>query len=313
MLVRFLDWIGLHASKSLPAGLVIGLLFPAAANSLNSFLSVSLIVPLMIGLAKVDWKEAYYHLKRWKLMVWLILWMLVACPIVIWLFLLIIPINSALSTAAVITAAAPPLTACIAIAIFMKLDAAIVVVATVETMLIVPLTLPPITLELSGIIIEKSAIELSLFLAAFIFTAFIIALVTKKTIGEKRLKKYSHTLDGIAVIFISCFIVGIMDGVTAIILERPVYVLITLLFSTGFVIFTQIISAAIFWKLPRKTSLAIAMMCGNCNLGLVYLLLVDQASIDLLLFFSVGQIPMYLLPALQTPIYQRLLRSQSSP
>ena len=307
MLTSPLYWIGQRASRVLPTGLVIGLLFPALADALSHILSIAMIIPLAIALARIDWQQQFAYLKRWPLMLALVAWVLIACPIIVWLLLTLLPVHEQLDIAAIMAAAAPPVTACAAIALFLKLDAAIVVVTTVLTMLVVPIVLPPLALELLGISINISLFQLSLRLAGFIFAAFFMAFLLKQFMGQQRIQQHSQLMDGIAVVFISLFIIGIMNGVTAIVLERPAYAITTLLMSFAFVIFLQIISAMVFWWLPRKTSLAIAMMCGNCNFGLMYIVLADQASADLLIFYALGQIPMYVLPALQTPVYQHLL------
>ena len=312
MITTLLTWIGAHASKALPIGLVIGIAFPPIASSLQPILALSITVPLVIALARVDWQQQLDYLKRWQLMLALVIWVLVVCPVSVWLLLLLIPIHPSLDIAAVMVAAAPPVTACAAIALFLRLDVAIVVVTTVLTMLVVPLILPLLSLELLNIQIQVPLFELSLRLAGFIFVAFSLALITKKLMGTPKIQQHAEIMDGIAVIFISFFIIGVMDGVTAIIIEQPLYIVTTLLMSFIFILFLQVISAAAFWSLPRKTSLAIAMMCGNCNMGLMYLVLADQSSIDVLLFFSIGQIPMYVLPALQTPLYQRLLAQDTT-
>jgi BASS family bile acid:Na+ symporter len=48
-------------------------------------------------------------------------------------------------------------------------------------------------------------------------------------------------------------------------------------------------------------------MTGNCNMGLVMVALADKADFDVIVFFAMAQIPMYMLPALLRPIYRRLL------
>jgi BASS family bile acid:Na+ symporter len=314
MLYSLLTLTGRHASTALPVGLVLGLAVPSFASALKPLLVLSLIVPLVIALARIDWQEQYNHLKHWQLMIAVCIWVLLVCPLAMWGCLVLLesrhPEIASLTIATVVAAAAPPVTACAAIALFLRLDAAIVIVTTVLTMVLVPLTLPPLALELLDITITVSLFELSGRLAAFIFAAFALALVVKNVLGKRHIERHLEMIDGIAVIFITCFIIGIMDGVTEVIFKQPWYALLTLLISFGFILFLQGISAAVFWSLPRKTCLAIAMMSGNCNLGLMYLVLSDQFSIDVLLFYSIGQIPMYLLPALQTPLYRHLLSNK---
>ncbi|MGH1487020.1 MAG: hypothetical protein ACRBCI_12470 [Cellvibrionaceae bacterium] len=309
MLTVLLQSIGQHASKILPSGIIIGLLLPPLASIFSNIMSIAMIIPLSIALARIDWQQQFDYLKRWPLMLGLVSWVLIACPVIVWAVLLLAPVNQQLDMAAVMAAAAPPVTACAAIALFLRLDAAIVVVTTVLTMVVVPLVLPPLALKLLSIEINISLIELSLRLSMFIFASFFIAFILKKIMGDEKITQHRQVMDATAVIFITIFIIGIMDGVAAIIIDNPTYAITTTLMSFAVVIFLQVISGLVFWWLPRKTALAIAMMCGNCNLGLMYLVLANQAEINLLIFYSLGQIPMYFLPALQTPIYQKLLKT----
>jgi BASS family bile acid:Na+ symporter len=47
-------------------------------------------------------------------------------------------------------------------------------------------------------------------------------------------------------------------------------------------------------------------MTGNCNMGLVLVALAGNAPFDTVMFFALGQIPMYTLPALLMPLYRRV-------
>ncbi len=51
-------------------------------------------------------------------------------------------------------------------------------------------------------------------------------------------------------------------------------------------------------------------MAGNCNMGLVLVTLAGGADADTAMFFAVGQLPMYTLPMLLTPLYRRLLAQE---
>ena len=65
-------------------------------------------------------------------------------------------------------------------------------------------------------------------------------------------------------------------------------------------------ATALFWRLGPHTAMAVGLVSGNCNMGLMYLVLADQAALDLLVFFAIGQIPMFFLPALLAPLVARL-------
>lgn len=53
--------------------------------------------------------------------------------------------------------------------------------------------------------------------------------------------------------------------------------------------------------------MTIGVLSGNCNMGLLLAALPTEGNFDILLFFAVAQIPMYMLPALLLGFYRRLL------
>lgn len=305
--VCFLSFIGRHASKVLPMGVVVGLAFPFWASILQPLLVPALMVPLTLSLVRIETGQLATSVKRWHWIAVLCGWILILRPVAVWLVLQFFTLPDAIEKATIIAAAAPPVTACAAIAIFLGVDAAIAVVITVATMLLVPLSLPPMVYYLAELQIKADIWHVSLRLAGFIFSAFIIAALIKKWMGQPRIYRNAATLDGISVIFIGIFIIAIMHGVTDKAIQQPWFVFQTFLVSTLLVFSLYIISALLFWRLGPSTAMAIGLVCGNCNLGLMYLILVDQATLDLLIFFAIGQIPMYFLPPFLSPLIKRFL------
>jgi BASS family bile acid:Na+ symporter len=302
-----LPFIGKHASRALPVGVLLGLLIPVLAEYLQPFLLPALLVPLTLSLVRIESKQLLTSVKQWRVITAISCWVLVLSPAVVWLILELVALPEPISRATLITAAAPPVTACAAIAIYLRLDAAIAVVITVVTMLLVPITLPPIILYLVGLQVDIALWQLSLRLAGFILAAFCLAALIKKLLGKTRVHQHAVTLDGISVIFISLFIIGLMHGVTALILQKPWYVLHVFAASALLVLGLYIVATLMFWRLGPRTAMAVGLVSGNCNMGLMYLVLADQASLDLLIFFAIGQIPMYFLPALLTPLINRFI------
>lgn len=267
----------------------------------------ALLIPLTLSLVRIQTDHLISTTKQWKLLLLLCFWVLILSPLIIWALLSIIRIPEPIAMAAIIASAAPPVTACAAIALFLRLNAALTVVITVVTMLLIPLTLPPMVHYLVGLEIEISLWQLSLRLTGFIFAAFLLALGIKKCVSTAEIKTMAPLLDGISVIFISLFIIGIMRGVTELFLQQPEFVWLTLGVSSAVMFGLYLLSTLIFWRLGPSKAMAIGLVSGNGNLGLMYLVLADQAPLEILIFFAIGQIPMYCLPTLLSPIIRRLL------
>ena len=303
----FFDFIGRHASNVLPLWIVIGLFVPSVAEKLHILLVPALFIPLTLSLVRIEIRQLRGSFILWQCLVLLIVWILVLRPFTVWLVLQLFTLPEPLVTAALITSAAPPVTACAAIAIFLGIDAAIVVVITILTMLLVPLSLPPIVFYLVDLQIKAELWQMSLRLALFIVSAFFTAVLIKRWLGQYRIHRNTAILDGISVVFIGIFIIGVMHGVTATFLQQPWYIFQTFLVSTLLVLGLYIFATVLFWRLGPRTAMAIGLVSGNCNMGLMYLLLMDQAPLNLLIFFAIGQIPMYFLPSILAPLINRLL------
>ncbi len=302
-----LGCLGRHASMVLPLGVLVGLFVPYLADSFQPLLIPALFVPLTLSLVRIETSQLRSSLLRWHWVALLSFWILILRPAAVSAMLQLFPLPAPIVKAVLITAAAPPVTACAAIAIFLGVDAAIVVAVTVATMLLVPLSLPPMVYYLVDLQIKTELWQLSLHLALFIFAAFIVAALTKKCMGQSRIHQNAAILDGTSVVFIGIFIIGIMHGVTDKFMQQPWYVLQLFVVSTLLVVGLYVFAAVLFWRLGPGTAMAIGLVSGNCNMGLMYLILVDQVTLDVLIFFAIGQIPMYFLPSLLAPLINRLL------
>ena len=137
---------------------------------------------------------------------------------------------------------------------------------------------------------------------------FGVALAIRALVPSKLLDGSARLLDGIAVLSMVLFSIAIMKGVTALVIERPAYVLAATVAALAQNVLLQALGTAAFWRLGRRAALTAGFMTGYCNLGLVMVGLGPQADIDLLVFFAMGQLPMYMLPGLLLPVYRRLLR-----
>jgi BASS family bile acid:Na+ symporter len=101
-----------------------------------------------------------------------------------------------------------------------------------------------------------------------------------------------------------------MDGVTAYAVQRPGYVATALAAAYAFNLLLQAAAYGSFHQLGRREALTAALVSGNCNMGLVLVALQGRAPFELTVFFALGQIPMYTLPALLRSIYRKALGTE---
>src|SRR3546814_13819591 len=90
-----------------------------------------------------------------------------------------------------------------------------------------------------------------------------------------------------------------MDGVEAKLVAQPGYVILAT--ASAFVanVLLQVLGYAVgrwVFRLGQPAALTMGILTGNCNMGLIMVALADRAVFDMVIFFAMGQLPMYMLP-----------------
>lgn len=296
---RLVTSLKVNAGTVMPACIVIGMILPSIADRLNDWLYPAFIVPLMLSITRLEWAGQWRTLKRWPLMILASAWVLFGAPFLVWIALRGVAIPSPLFIALVLAAAAPPLTASGALAFFLRLDASLAIVATMLTMALTPFTLPPLALYLLGLELNIDLLDFMSRLAFVISVAFAGAYLIKFVFGQPRIDHHADFFDGIGLGFIGLFIIGLMSGVPELVHSQPAWVLLCLLSTALLVFFLNALGLMLFYSVQRSTALAIGLISGQANFGLLYLVLQDQVSAMVLSVFAIGQIPLYILPGLE--------------
>ena len=66
----------------------------------------------------------------------------------------------------------------------------------------------------------------------------------------------------------------------------------------------QMIGAASFFWLGWRGAISMALPSGNRNMGLLLSVLGSSAAPESALYFAIGQLPIYMLPAILAPVYR---------
>ena len=193
----------------------------------------------------------------------------------------------------------------VAIALVLGLDAPLAVVVVLAGTALVPLTLPVAADALVGVSIEMPLAEFMARLLALVGSAFAAAWLVRRLVPAPALAARRELLDGLAVVNLLLFGLAIMDGVTAYAIARPGYVALAIVAAYAFNLLLQAAGALAFRRLGPTRALTVALLAGNCNMGLVLVALEGRASFDVTVYFALAQIPMYTLPALLEPLYAR--------
>jgi BASS family bile acid:Na+ symporter len=304
---RFLDFFGTHATRFLAGGVVIGLAVPPLAALIRPLLLAALVIPLTIALVRIDWSAFGAYARRPGLVVALVVWFLGVAPVLVWLALKPLPLPAPILVGLVLMTAVSPIVSGAALSLLLGLDAALAVVVIVATTAIVPFTLPPLGAALLGVALEIDVGTFMLRLALIIGGAFAGAWVVRRLAPPAAIARNARPLDGVSVLLMMTFAIGIMDGVTAFALERPGYVLVATAAAIAANVLLQVAGVVVWRRSGMQPALTTGFLTGNRNMGLVLVALGSDASLELIVFFAAAQIPMYLMPGLLVPLYRRLL------
>jgi bile acid:Na+ symporter, BASS family len=299
------------AATWLMAGaLVAGYVLQPVAEFFRPYILHSMVILLTIAMVRLDVDKLRAYARRPGVIAAIVVVNLIAAPVLMWVLILPATVPPGLEQGLILMAAAPMISSAIAIATILELDAALAVAAMVSTYAIVPFTLPTLSVWLIGLDLGVSIFEMFIRLFATIGIPAAVAFALRRWIFAKEtLVKNARAIDGLGVIFVVVFCLGIMDGLQAYATGRLDYVFLTLCAAFAANIGMQIIGTVLFLKLGRREALTIGLITGNTNLGLVMVILADKASPDLIAYFVLGQVPMYFLPVVALPIYRRLMRT----
>jgi bile acid:Na+ symporter, BASS family len=306
-LTRPLAWLGRHAGAAIAAGVFLGLLVPPLAALCRPLLVPAILLPFVVALLRVDRAAIAAGLRVPLLPTVAVAWVLLASPAIVAGAARALGLAEPLAAILTTAAAAPPIMAASALALLLGLDVALAVLATVAASALAPFTLPPLALHLAGLPLEFDALSLLVRLAAMVGGCFVVAALLRRALTPAWLDARADLLGGFAVLGLIVFAVGIMDGVAARLAREPGPVLGYLAAAFALNVGLQALTALAMSPFGLRAALTLGLLAGNNNLGLVLAATAGAATESFVLFVAVAQFPIYLLPALQRPLYRRWL------
>ncbi|HLJ64472.1 MAG TPA: hypothetical protein VKT70_10220 [Stellaceae bacterium] len=309
MILRTLAWVGRHGTGLLAGGFFIGILAPPLAALVHPYVAVAVFLLTTSTFLAADWRALLFHLRRPVRLILILVWTLLACPLLSFAAARALGLPAGLGQALVLWGASAPLAAVGAIAFLLGLDSALALLAMIFGTFIMPFTLPPLALGLLGVDLGLGVLALSQKLALFVGSAGLLALALGFLMGQQRLRRHAVELSGLNVVILQIFAIGVMDGMEARILADPAT--LTLYAATAFLgsVILQGVSFLAFSWLDRRSALTVGLIGGNHNLALVWANLGAKATPEITLFVAAVQVPLFIAPALLRPIYRRLARA----
>jgi len=290
----------------LAVGIFAGLFVPPLAALFRDVVTITVAGLMTLVLLRVDPAQVFGYLRRPMLVAALTAWLLLICPLLAYAVAIATGLDGPLGAALVISATGCAATSSPAFARMMGLDGEISLVVAVVTTLLVPFTAPPLALGLMGIDLAISLSALMGRLMLVVGLPLLISVALRRLLGPARLQRYAGALDGSVVWLVVIFGFGVMDGMLAKITSDPAWVMggLALAFAANFGL--NAATALVFAPTGKKLALTAGLLGGNRNMALFLAVLPAATDQRILLFFALGQFPLFLTPFLLRPIYHRL-------
>jgi len=306
MLDRSSQWLARHATRLMVLSIVVGITIPPMAALLRPYLTEIVWAILFLAMLQFDWDAVWGYLRRPFLMMLAVGWLVLATPVLLSPIVASFGLPGGIAAALILSAASAPIMSTPAICMIIGLDAALSLVVLLLTTLVVPFTFPVIAIELLDLEIGLTTRELMWRLGVLIGSAMALAVVVQRFLGSARLAAATASLDSCKLIVLLAMAVALMDGIGALIIERPVYVLLVVALSFVANAGMQIFAVVPFLAMGKRPALTVAFSAGNRNMAIILAVIPAGIMPDLELYLVLAQVPMYVLPSLLVPLYKRV-------
>ena len=306
MISSALHFSARHATWIFACAMAMALTVPPITAVIGPILTLLIFSMLTLSVMRTDLTAIAGHFRQPGRALAVIVWMLAISPLVVGSLLVVAPVPHELLTPLLFYTALPPLTAVPALAILFGIDAALAVVVLIGASLATPLILPPMMLMVFGVDVDIEMTTLFMRLSVLVIGSFLAGLLIRAIAGRARLAAHRQNLDGVIVIVMGLIVLAVFDGIHGPMLARPELAIGLIVAVVAASITFQVLSFFLFLPFGLETALTTGMLAGNRNLALILAVLGDSATIEIALFVSLGQLPVYLLPMIQRPLIRRL-------
>ncbi len=304
--VRLLQYLGRRAALVMALGVFIGLALPDLAAVAKPLLSPTVLIMLTVAMTRTDASSLGRTSRRAGTHLVALLWLLIVIPCLMYAALVFLDVPSELATPMLIWSGSPPLVTVPVIALIIGLNSAAALLLMVVSTFVFPFILPGLLFWLIGIEVDLSAGALTVKLALMIAGCALVATIVRRKLGTEVLREKAAIFDGIAVVLMLVFAVSVMDGVRDWLVTDPATVMLYVGAAFAGSLGLQLIGGLVFFWTDRQNQLSVALSSGNRNMALFMAAAGSALGPEAFLFFAVAQFPIYILPVMLKPIYQKL-------
>ncbi|HEY7232083.1 MAG TPA: Na+-dependent transporter [Pseudolabrys sp.] len=299
---------GRHGTLLAAASIFVGLSVPPLSKVFKPYLGETIVVMLTLAFLRVNPQDLWTHWTRPGLIAAATIWVMLIVPFILGTAFLTAGLDQVapgLYFMLVLQMSAPGLMSSPALAALLGLDIALTLASLIVSTAITPLTASLFThIYLGTALVSPAAFGLRLL--AIIAGCAIGAAIIRRIAGDAFIESQHERIDGLSVIAMSTFAIAAMDGVVDHFFADPVQVIWLTALAFALSLSMIALTALVFARVGHARALAIGLIAGNRNIGLM-LAATGFVVPDLAwLYFALAQFPIYLLPHLLKPLTRRI-------
>jgi len=303
-----LSLAGRHGTLVAAASVFVGLAIPGLAAACKPYLGEAIVVMLTLAFLRVDPSELFRHFTRPGLAALATVWAMLLVPTVLGIGFLAFGLDQSmpgLYFMLVLQMSAPGLMSSPALAALLGLDVALTLATLIVSTAITPLTASLFTHVFLGTALA-SPFGFGLRLFLIIAGCALAAAIIRRVAGPTFIAAQRERIDGLSVIAMFMFAVAAMDGVADHFRSNPLLVIQLTALAFALALGLIAVTALVFLRAGRARALAIGLIAGNRNIGLMLAASGFAVPDVAWLYFALAQFPIYLLPHLLKPPVRRL-------
>ena len=289
--------------------LVVGVAVPPLGALLRPFVPETVVAILFLAFVRIDAASLRSRLRRPWIPLLATLWTMLILPIAIAGAAHVVGLPEYwpnLYVALVLQAVAMPLMSVPALAGLLRLDTTFVVVLLVGATVAMPFCAPMLVgaFAVPGVSLSPLALGPDLLLIVVLSGGG--ALATRAFVSFSTVENYKDAIDGLNVLLLFVFVAAIMQGVGAAAIQRPLLVIALMTLAFGLFGAMLLTSALVFYRAGRAPAFEIGLTAATRNAGVMLAATSGALPETVWLYFAMTQLPMYLAPAMLSPVVRRL-------
>jgi BASS family bile acid:Na+ symporter len=302
-------WLGRHGTNAVAISIALGIALPPLGALIRPVFPETVFALLCLAFLRVDPAALQAQFARPRLLIAAALWTMLIVPVLTGLALSAYGLGArspALLLALMLNVVAPPIFASPALAALMGLDAAVTLALLLACIAATPFVAPALIAAFVGPAVTFSPVALGLRLALMLAGAACVALAVRALAGRQWVERQTERIDGLNVVVLFLFAVGLMGDVAATTMADPLYVLGLLTLSAAVTFGLSAISALLFLRGGTRSALPLAHAAGSRNTGLMLAATAGLVPDLVWLYVALIQIPIYVLPLIARLLLRRL-------